>query len=76
LNFSFRSQYPIYANITHSLYPADPYAITKKDNGVKITRTLYSVDEEAGVFVSGEGTYNQEIQYLHVTPVNDRVIYK
>jgi uncharacterized protein YfaS (alpha-2-macroglobulin family) len=28
------------------------------------------------VFVSGEGTYNQEIQYLHVTPVNDRVIYK
>lgn len=47
LNFSFRSQYPIYANITHSLYPADPYAITKKDNGVKISRTLFSVDEEA-----------------------------
>ena len=76
LNFSFRSQYPIYANITHSLYPADPYAITKKDNGVKISRTLFSVDEEAWVFVSGEGTYNQEIQYLHVTPVNDKVIHK
>ena len=28
------------------------------------------------MFVSGEGTYNQEIQYLHVTPVNDKVIHK